>query len=125
MTAPSSLRTQLAREAALGLDFTTRKALSQVLETRSAGRLHLDPHTGHERHPSVRMANRRFGPASYLESRPVRGSFGCLVDRVGPIVGIHPSARTAGRMAPVSVVLVLTSEGASCSKKAWPVRQPT
>jgi hypothetical protein len=26
---------------------------------------------------------------------------------------------------PVSVVLALTQEGASCSKKAWPVSQPT
>ena len=46
MTAPTTLRAPLAREAALALDFTTRKALSQVLETRSAGRLHLDPGTG-------------------------------------------------------------------------------
>ena len=46
LTAPTTLRTQLNREAALALDFTTRQALSQVLETRSAGRLHLDPGAG-------------------------------------------------------------------------------
>jgi hypothetical protein len=47
MTAPTRLlRTQLYREATLALDFTPRQALSQVLETRSAGRLHLDPGTG-------------------------------------------------------------------------------
>jgi hypothetical protein len=46
MTAPTTLRTQLHREAILALDFTTRHALSQVLETRSAGRLHLDPGAG-------------------------------------------------------------------------------
>ena len=46
MTAPTTLRAQLHREAILALDFTTRQALAQVLETRSAGRLHLDPGTG-------------------------------------------------------------------------------
>jgi len=45
MTAPTTLRTPLAREAILAIDFTTRQALAQVLETRSAGRLHLDPDT--------------------------------------------------------------------------------
>ena len=46
LTAPTTLRTQLAREASLALDFTTRQALSEILETRSAGRLQLDPDAG-------------------------------------------------------------------------------
>jgi tRNA A-37 threonylcarbamoyl transferase component Bud32/membrane-associated phospholipid phosphatase len=46
LTAPTTLRTQLSGDAALALDFVTRQALSLVLETRSAGRLHLDPGAG-------------------------------------------------------------------------------
>jgi tRNA A-37 threonylcarbamoyl transferase component Bud32/membrane-associated phospholipid phosphatase len=46
LSAPTTLRTQLALEATRALDFAIRQALSQVLETRSAGRLHLDPGTG-------------------------------------------------------------------------------
>ena len=46
LTAPTTMRTQLAREASLALDFATRQALSEILETRSAGRLQLDPDTG-------------------------------------------------------------------------------
>jgi hypothetical protein len=46
LSAPTTLRTQLALEAARALDFTPRQVLSQVLEARSAGRLHLDPDTG-------------------------------------------------------------------------------
>jgi hypothetical protein len=46
LVAPTTLRAQLYREAALALDFTTRQALAQILEARSAGRLHLDPGTG-------------------------------------------------------------------------------
>jgi hypothetical protein len=46
LIAPTSLRTQLAREASLALDLTPRQALSGVLETRSNGRLHLDPDSG-------------------------------------------------------------------------------
>jgi hypothetical protein len=45
MTTPTTLRSQLCGEATLALDFVTRQALSQVLETRSAGRLHPDPDT--------------------------------------------------------------------------------
>jgi hypothetical protein len=46
LTAPTTVRTQLAREASIAVHLIPRQALSQILETRSAGRLHLDPDMG-------------------------------------------------------------------------------
>jgi membrane-associated phospholipid phosphatase len=43
LTASARHRAQLANEASLVLGFTARQELRQVLETRSGGRLHLDP----------------------------------------------------------------------------------
>jgi len=43
LTASARQWPQLANEASLVLGFTTRQELRQVLETRSGGRLHLDP----------------------------------------------------------------------------------